>query len=228
MVMKNCEPFVFFPAFAIERRPGFECLSLKFSSTPHTPSAPHPPANRTRRALTLELLAVDRLAAGAITLRMVSISRYDAEISIAAYAGEVATLEHEVGDDTVEGRALVAEAVLARRKLAEVARGLGDHVVVELEGDAAERLAVDGDVKLRECANCQRFSAHKCTDDTGGLTNTFDISTRLKERKERWSGAEQRGPLKRHLGKARSRSSALKSSAVTIGHNRSHNHLPVP
>ena len=82
--MKNCEPFVFFPAFAIDRRPGFECLSLKFSSTPHTSSAPRTPADRARRALTLELLAVDGLATGAITLRMVSVSRYDAEISIAA------------------------------------------------------------------------------------------------------------------------------------------------
>ena len=52
----------------------------------------------------------------------------------------------------MEGRALIAVAVLARRKLAEVARGLGDHVVVELEDDAAERLAVGGDVKLREYA----------------------------------------------------------------------------
>lgn len=64
------------------------------------------------------------------------------------YAREVATLEHEVGDDTVEGRALVAEAMLVRRELAEVARGLGDHIVVELEDDAAEWPAVDGDIKL--------------------------------------------------------------------------------
>ena len=44
-------------------------------------------SNRQRRitaTLTLELLAVDRLSTGTVT------------------AGEVATLEHEVGDDTVE------------------------------------------------------------------------------------------------------------------------------
>ena len=35
VVMKNCEPFVFFPAFAIESRPGFVCLILKFSSVRH-------------------------------------------------------------------------------------------------------------------------------------------------------------------------------------------------
>ena len=44
--------------------------------------------------------------------------------------GEVTTLEHEVGDDTVERRALVAKAVLARGELTEVASGLGDLVVV--------------------------------------------------------------------------------------------------
>lgn len=32
VVMKNCEPLVFFPALAMERRPGFVCLRLKFSS----------------------------------------------------------------------------------------------------------------------------------------------------------------------------------------------------
>lgn len=32
VVMKNCEPFVFGPALAIERRKGFSCLSWKFSS----------------------------------------------------------------------------------------------------------------------------------------------------------------------------------------------------
>lgn len=52
-------------------------------------------------------------------------------------AGEVATLEHELRDDTVEGRALVTEAVLASAELTEVAGGLGDNVVVELEDDTA-------------------------------------------------------------------------------------------
>ena len=79
---------------------------------------------------TSKLLAVDRLAASAVV------------------AGEVATLKHEVGDDTVETRALVAEAVLTSAELAEVASRLGDSVVVELEDDAAGGLVRDGDVKL--------------------------------------------------------------------------------
>lgn len=50
--------------------------------------------------------------------------------------GEVATLEHEVRDDAVEGRALVAEALLAGAQSAEVGGGLGDNVIKEVEGDA--------------------------------------------------------------------------------------------
>jgi len=49
-----------------------------------------------------ELVAVDGLAAGAVTL------------------GEVTTLDHEVLDDTVESRALVAKALLASSKSSEV------------------------------------------------------------------------------------------------------------
>ena len=57
----------------------------------------------------------------------------------AAYVatGEVTTLKHEVRDDTVEGRALVAEALLASAKGTEVLGGLGDLVIVEVEVDAA-------------------------------------------------------------------------------------------
>lgn len=51
--------------------------------------------------------------------------------------GEVTTLEHEVRDDTVERRALVAETLLAGAESAEVLGGLGDLVIVEVEVDAA-------------------------------------------------------------------------------------------
>ena len=138
VVMKNCEPLVFLPALAMERIPGFVCFSWKFSSVEPkndmisscTPQRRHAFARR-ETSLTLELLAVDRLSTGTVT------------------AGEVATLEHEVGDDTVEGRALVAETMLAGGELAEVTSGLWDDVVVELEGDATRGLVVDRDVELR-------------------------------------------------------------------------------
>ena len=48
-----------------------------------------------RKVLILKLVAVDRLAAGAIVV------------------GEVASLAHEVGDDAVEDGALVAKTFLA-------------------------------------------------------------------------------------------------------------------
>ncbi|KAK6539314.1 hypothetical protein TWF694_009548 [Orbilia ellipsospora] len=76
-----------------------------------------------------ELLAVDGLATGAIAL------------------GEVTALKHELGDDTVESGALVAEAVLLSAELTEVLSGSWDDVVVELEGDAAGWLAVDLNVE---------------------------------------------------------------------------------
>lgn len=66
-----------------------------------------------------ELLAVDGLATGAVA------------------TSEVTTLKHEVGDDAVEGRALVAEALLAGAESAEVGGGLGDNVIEEVEDDAA-------------------------------------------------------------------------------------------
>ena len=65
-----------------------------------------------------------------------------------AYPGEVATLEHEVGDDTVEGGALVAETLLPGGELTEVTGGLGDDVVEEPEDDATRGLVVDRDVEL--------------------------------------------------------------------------------
>jgi len=74
-----------------------------------------------------KLLAVDGLATGAVA------------------TGEVTTLEHELGDDAVEGRALITEAVLASAELTEVAGSLGDIVVVEVEDDAA-RLVLGGGV----------------------------------------------------------------------------------
>lgn len=82
--------------------------------------------------LTLELLAVDGLSTGTVA------------------AGEVAALKHEVGDDTVEGGALVAETLLPGGELTEVTGGLGDDVVEEPEDDATRGLVVDRDIELRE------------------------------------------------------------------------------
>ena len=44
-------------------------------------------------------------------------------------------LAHEVGDDAVEGGALVAVALLPRAQRAEVLGGLGHHVASQLKSD---------------------------------------------------------------------------------------------
>jgi hypothetical protein len=72
-----------------------------------------------------ELLTVDGLATSAVA------------------TGEVTTLKHEVRDDSVEGRALVAETLLASAESTEVLGGLGDLFVEEVEVDAAT-LLLDG------------------------------------------------------------------------------------
>jgi hypothetical protein len=51
--------------------------------------------------------------------------------------GEITTLKHEVGNNTVEGRILIAEALLAGAESSEVLGGLGDVFVVEDKVDAA-------------------------------------------------------------------------------------------
>jgi hypothetical protein len=88
-----------------------------------------------------ELLAVDGLATSALG-RLASAPRAVFGSSGDAYvvAGEVTALEHEVGDNAVEAGSLVAESVLASAELPEVAGGLGDNIVEEVEGDAARLL----------------------------------------------------------------------------------------
>lgn len=51
--------------------------------------------------------------------------------------GEVTTLKHEAGDDTVEARVLVAETLLSGAEGTEVLNGFGDFVVEEVHNDAA-------------------------------------------------------------------------------------------
>mmetsp|Transcript_11518 Transcript_11518/g.29170 ORF Transcript_11518/g.29170 Transcript_11518/m.29170 type:complete len:241 (+) Transcript_11518:18-740(+) len=86
--------------------------------------------------LVLESLAVDRLAAGAVAVR------------------EVAALDHELGDDSVEGRPLEVEGLalaplplLTRAQRAEVLHGAGDLVPEEAQHDAASRRAPDRNVQ---------------------------------------------------------------------------------
>lgn len=86
-----------------------------------------------------ELLAVDGLATGSLgDCELLFQTGMFLETYVAT--GEVTTLEHEVGDDSVEGRTSVAEALLASAESTEVLSGLGDHVVEEVELDATRLL----------------------------------------------------------------------------------------
>ena len=71
-----------------------------------------------------------RLSAGAITL------------------GKVTALDHEVLDHTVEGRALIAKALLAGGEGAEVLSRLGNGLAIETNDNAADGLVAVLDVKV--------------------------------------------------------------------------------
>mmetsp|Transcript_18988 Transcript_18988/g.34278 ORF Transcript_18988/g.34278 Transcript_18988/m.34278 type:complete len:260 (+) Transcript_18988:210-989(+) len=84
----------------------------------------------------LELLAVDGLATGAITI------------------GEVAALAHELGDDTVEGAILVVErlarlaiALVSGTQRAEVFGCLGHLVAIQTKYYSPRRISSNGDVE---------------------------------------------------------------------------------
>jgi hypothetical protein len=81
---------------------------------------------------TVEFIAIDGLATGAIAL------------------GEITALKHELGDHTVEGGILVAVTILASRKFPEVSCGYGDDGIIQLKNDSTSRSTIDGNVKLYE------------------------------------------------------------------------------
>lgn len=54
--------------------------------------------------------------------------------------GEVTALDHEVLDNAVEGRSLVAEALLASGESAEVLSGLGNRLAVKAHGNTTKVL----------------------------------------------------------------------------------------
>ena len=78
-------------------------------------------------------------------------------------AGKVATLAHKLGDDTVEWGSFVAEALFTGTQGPEVFRGLWDHVGAKGHFDAAQGLAVGGDVKETDRVT------HDCIDRSVGF-----------------------------------------------------------
>lgn len=98
-----------------------------------------------------ELLTVDGLATSALRSRLlVGCLGERGEVGCTYVAlGEVTTLEHELGNHTVELGASIAEALLAGAESAEVLGGLGDILRVELEVDTASLLCGDAPVSQR-------------------------------------------------------------------------------
>lgn len=80
--------------------------------------------------LVVEALSVDGLASSAVV------------------SGEITTLAHELGDDAVEGAALVAKALLASAQGAEVLGSLGDSLVEEFKDNAAKGSTTGGNLKV--------------------------------------------------------------------------------
>mmetsp|Transcript_65449 Transcript_65449/g.80130 ORF Transcript_65449/g.80130 Transcript_65449/m.80130 type:complete len:235 (-) Transcript_65449:200-904(-) len=80
-------------------------------------------------AFIFEFLSIDRLAACAVVI------------------GEVATLAHEVRDDSMEGALLVAEALLPSAQRPEVLRGLGHHIAPEHHDHTTRLLTIQLDVE---------------------------------------------------------------------------------
>lgn len=72
-----------------------------------------------------ELLTVDGLAASAVVVR------------------EVTTLQHEVRDDAVEGRVLIAKALFVRRQSSEVFASLRALLPEQFEFNPLRRLIVN-------------------------------------------------------------------------------------
>lgn len=111
--MKNWEPLVSLPAFAMpsivrERRRSSqwfkECRTQKsFAGVPKL------------EVLIREFLAVDRLSTGTYKSNTVStfaVTNWYGYAEHTVTTGEVTALDHEALDDTVEGRALITEALL--------------------------------------------------------------------------------------------------------------------
>jgi hypothetical protein len=89
------------------------------------------------KVLVCELLAVDRLAAGALFQRQHHASVESRIRHHLAYvtAGKVTALDHKVVNDAVEGGSSVAKSLLASAQRCKVFACSGNNVIVELEAN---------------------------------------------------------------------------------------------
>lgn len=115
------------------------------------------------QAVSAHLLAVDGLPTSSIVV------------------GEVTALEHELRNDTVENRLLVAETVGTSAQLAEVACRFGCNAVLKLEDNLASRLSADGDLWKRRWGGEIGSREGKTTGDDGKGGAAFSQDTRITE-----------------------------------------------
>jgi hypothetical protein len=92
--------------------------------------------------LQLEVLIGELLSVDGTTTRTLEADvsiQGSSQLTRVAYVmtGKVSALEHELGDDTVEGAASIAAGLVALAEFAEVLGGLGDGLVEELEVEAS-------------------------------------------------------------------------------------------
>jgi len=84
--------------------------------------------------LQLEVFVTELLAEDALTTGTVLV-------------GEVTSLAHELGNDSVEWRSLVTDTFLTGAESSEVFTGLGDNVITKFHNDATKRLAIGSDIE---------------------------------------------------------------------------------
>lgn len=102
--------------------------------------------DQTSKTSTSSRKALTRLATSAIAL------------------GEVTTLDHELLDNTMEGGALIAKALLASSKSSEVLSGLGDSLSVEAQDDTAELLVALLNVEVDLVGDLGALGSLGCAD----------------------------------------------------------------
>jgi hypothetical protein len=93
-----------------------------------------------------ELLTIDGLATGALNMSVMFL--WSDHVYTYVATGEVTTLEHEVGDHTVELGAGVTKALLSGAESAEVLCSFGNDIVEELKVDATRLLYRTISIKL--------------------------------------------------------------------------------
>jgi hypothetical protein len=130
VVMKNCEPLVLRPAFAMLSSPGRVCRWMKFSSVWVVSDAWNGSPRRVEGRRTSKLLPKDTLPPRPIPAR------------------KVPALEHERRDNPVERTPPIPKPMLHRRQLAEVLRRARYLCVVQLEHDAPAWRRVNVNVEL--------------------------------------------------------------------------------